>query len=645
MSQTYKNRTLLSIAVAALFLLPSLVLAQYPAFTANQQARFLRPVTIDSLLGANGIRIGPTDTLTIGGTKTVYAKIDSGKIVGTYLVLWVAGTPYFSRYDSAASSYKSMAYSDSTWWWNKRDSASTPGVPTVNRFLDSLNKVLKLRDSTLYVTHPLWADSLARLIRTRDSNSVYATYPRMRDSLQALRTTINTKLPSSSYTKQHIIDSLNAGIPDTVMLTRQIGVRKTGTQLSLWNNQSAGVTFAVSSAGRLNLAGIGAAAGWLQVPKLGVGTTSAAFAGISVAPTLTGADQALMYGAVNFDSTASSSISMFALTGYTANTSSPRTITNVFGLYLNNLIAGTNTVVTNQYQVYLLEPTVGTNKYAIYSLGGQSYHAGNFGIGVIPSAKLHVQSTTEPQAIVGYDVNNYFSATVSAIGNPTFHGTGDYMSFNGKAGDNFIPIFSASGAGNVYLELSTAGGGWEQNVSAAGDYFAGFYGSNAGVITAYSAGSQSNTLVLNLGRVGVGVAPLAKLHIQSTTTPQRINGYDVSNYLSETVASTGGTAFAITSSNGTPTFTFNKDVNVTGALTATTLSSFSANGGIVAMGAGDSAQVTITGLTIATGVAVVSYASDTGLTDAPACWRIWAADKLSIYGTNGLNMSWAVIKK
>ena len=34
--------------------------------------------------------------------------------------------------------FSSMAYSDSTWWWNKRDTASSLGVPTINRMLDSL---------------------------------------------------------------------------------------------------------------------------------------------------------------------------------------------------------------------------------------------------------------------------------------------------------------------------------------------------------------------------------------------------------------------------------------------------------------------------------------------------------------------------
>ena len=36
---------------------------------------------------------------------------------------------------------RNMASSDSTWWWNKRDTASVPGVPTINRMLDSLSDI------------------------------------------------------------------------------------------------------------------------------------------------------------------------------------------------------------------------------------------------------------------------------------------------------------------------------------------------------------------------------------------------------------------------------------------------------------------------------------------------------------------------
>ena len=55
------------------------------------------------------------------------------------------------------------------------------------------------------------------------------------------------------------------------------------------------------------------------------------------------------------------------------------------------------------------------------------------------------------------------------------------------------------------------------------------------------------------GNVGIGTTtPSTKLHVLATTEQLRL-GYDVSNYLSATVASTGSTTFALTGT--TPTLT------------------------------------------------------------------------------------------
>jgi hypothetical protein len=58
-------------------------------------------------------------------------------------------------------------------------------------------------------------------------------------------------------------------------------------------------------------------------------------------------------------------------------------------------------------------------------------------------------------------------------------------------------------------------------------------------------------------RLGVGVTPSAKIHALATTEQLRL-GYDASNYLSATVASTGSTTFALTGT--TPTFTFSQKI-------------------------------------------------------------------------------------
>jgi hypothetical protein len=54
------------------------------------------------------------------------------------------------------------------------------------------------------------------------------------------------------------------------------------------------------------------------------------------------------------------------------------TITNAYGVYVfPSVNSGT---ITNNYGLYINALTNGTNNYSIYSAGGQSYHAGNFGI-------------------------------------------------------------------------------------------------------------------------------------------------------------------------------------------------------------------------------------------------------------------------
>lgn len=69
--------------------------------------------------------------------------------------------------------------------------------------------------------------------------------------------------------------------------------------------------------------------------------------------------------------------------------------------YYINLLAPTNGTVgnwQNHYGIYLGDQTVAgtTNNYALYSAGGQSYHAGNIGVGVnmtSPQATLDISGT------------------------------------------------------------------------------------------------------------------------------------------------------------------------------------------------------------------------------------------------------------
>jgi hypothetical protein len=66
------------------------------------------------------------------------------------------------------------------------------------------------------------------------------------------------------------------------------------------------------------------------------------------------------------------------------------TITDAILFDGRGITTSLGTVITTAYGLKLPSITAGVTNYAIYSAGGQSYHAGNFGIGVIPTVPLDV---------------------------------------------------------------------------------------------------------------------------------------------------------------------------------------------------------------------------------------------------------------
>ena len=84
---------------------------------------------------------------------------------------------------------RNMASSDSLWWWNKRDTASTPGVPTINRMLDSLGD-LRTTINTKQATIANLADT-SKYLESVDS-TLFATVNRTLDSLSDIRTSMNS---------------------------------------------------------------------------------------------------------------------------------------------------------------------------------------------------------------------------------------------------------------------------------------------------------------------------------------------------------------------------------------------------------------------------------------------------------------------
>jgi hypothetical protein len=77
------------------------------------------------------------------------------------------------------------------------------------------------------------------------------------------------------------------------------------------------------------------------------------------------------------------------------------TITNYYGVFVP-APSSTGGVLTNNHGLHLNDQTGATTNYAIYSAGGQSYHAGNFGIGVaVPTYKLDVSAVANPVRFQG----------------------------------------------------------------------------------------------------------------------------------------------------------------------------------------------------------------------------------------------------
>jgi hypothetical protein len=93
------------------------------------------------------------------------------------------------------------------------------------------------------------------------------------------------------------------------------------------------------------------------------------------------------------------------------------TTTTARGVYIRNF-GGTGTV-TNVYGIYLEQQTKGANTYQIYSVGGKSYFGGDVGIGVTtPTAKLDVAGTVNASGGYTQVSDVKFKKDITAIESP-----------------------------------------------------------------------------------------------------------------------------------------------------------------------------------------------------------------------------------
>jgi hypothetical protein len=144
--------------------------------------------------------------------------------------------------------------------------------------------------------------------------------------------------------------------------------------------------------------------------------------------------------------------------------------------------------------------------------------------------------------------NQYNTAVGYASGNAVT--TGTYNTLIGyQAGDNIT-----SGVNNIVI--------------GTGDVVTATASNQLNIGNAIWGTGLTGTGTTDAGLIGIGTnAPAAKLHVLYTTEQLRL-GYDASNYLSATVASTGSTTFALTGT--TPTFTFSQGVTFSAGITLST---------------------------------------------------------------------------
>ena len=223
-----------------------------------------------------------------------------------------------------------------------------------------------------------------------------------------------------------------------------------------------------------------------------------------------------------------------------------------------------------------------------------------------------------------------FSSTVTLNGNST----GNFLINNSTGTPASINVYSNTATTGSAMQFNRARGTSNSSYSAinSGDVIFALFGSGA-----YSGAAFSGN---------TGAIRLMAGENYSATNQGTYIDFAVTD-----IGATSRTVSAILDRTGSaPRLTIGSTAGTgSGPIIAGGLSSFGTNAGTATIGAGDSVQVTVTGLTVATGQAVVWYkrkgATSVVVADTIATYDINTADKLSIYGKYGWTVSYWVGKK
>ena len=160
--------------------------------------------------------------------------------------------------------------------------------------------------------------------------------------------------------------------------------------------------------------------------------------------------------------------------------------------------------MTNNYGIYLESQANATNNYAIYSLGGQSYHAGNFGLGVTaPVARLHQDNGTAASTThkftagttTGQTATDGFDVGIDALGNGVIN-QNENLDISFKTNNTEVMRIEADGSVGIGSAPATATSTLDITGSMAANIFAttGSLTLNATHYTVIITGNHTITL-------------------------------------------------------------------------------------------------------------------------------------------------------
>jgi hypothetical protein len=187
----------------------------------------------------------------------------------------------------------------------------------------------------------------------------------------------------------------------------------------------------------------------------------------------------------------------------------------------------------------------GATNWAAYFNDGNVYVANKLAIGTgatTIAAKIHVISTTE-QLRLGYDGTNYWPVFVNNGGivtmTPVSSGATPGANPRGVLGNAIWGTWPAYGTTYAFFGHNSLDQTVVYNYAFMGDNTGNTFLNAASTKTLYLRIANTDVGFITATGFGVGVTPLAKLHVQSTTEQLRL-GYDAGVYASFTVAATTG---------------------------------------------------------------------------------------------------------